>query len=77
MRGMFAGAESFNQPLDKWNVSNVEYMLGMFQYAESFNQNINSWDVSNVEYTDGMFERSPLKKNPPQWYKEIKISWTQ
>ena len=35
---MFRDAHSFNQPLNKWNVSNVEDMEDMFNNAESFNQ---------------------------------------
>ena len=30
--------EDFNQPLNNWNVSNVEDMENMFQNARSFNQ---------------------------------------
>ena len=30
MEGLFDGAESFNQPLNKWNVSNVTNMRNMF-----------------------------------------------
>ena len=37
---MFYGAESFNQPLNNWDVSNVRDMRFMFCYANSFNQNI-------------------------------------
>ena len=32
----FRYARSFNQPLNKWNVSNVEDMLSMFQNCEDF-----------------------------------------
>ena len=45
---MFYDAESFNQPLNDWNVSKVEIMEGMFADAHSFNQPLNNWDVSNV-----------------------------
>ena len=38
VEGMFEGATSFNQPLNKWNVSNVKIMRWMFQDAHSFNQ---------------------------------------
>ena len=38
MSGMFENARSFNQPLNKWNVSNVTNMEGMFNGATSFNQ---------------------------------------
>ena len=42
------GAESFNQPLNKWDVSNVTNMDSMFAGATSFNQPLNNWNVSNV-----------------------------
>ena len=36
---LFLNATSFNQPLNKWNVSNdVTYMRRMFDGADSFNQ---------------------------------------
>ena len=38
MVAMFANANSFNQPLNNWNVSKVESMVGMFDEATSFNQ---------------------------------------
>ena len=38
MGHMFAGATSFNQPLNNWDVSNVRYERGMFFGATSFNQ---------------------------------------
>ncbi|MGX2982879.1 BspA family leucine-rich repeat surface protein [Helicobacter sp. 23-1045] len=40
---MFAGAKSFNQPLEDWNVANVCYMQRLFNGAESFNQNLSAW----------------------------------
>ena len=45
---------SFNQPLNKWNVSNVTNMRNMFAYC-SFNQPLNNWDVSNVNTMERMF----------------------
>ena len=50
MINMFNGASSFNQPLNKWNVSNVEIMNFMFSEARSFNQPLNDWDVSNDDW---------------------------
>ena len=35
MKHMFQGATFFNQPLDEWNVSNVEFMMNMFAGASS------------------------------------------
>ena len=35
---MFDEATSFNQPLNKWNVSNVDFMGNMFDGALCFNQ---------------------------------------
>jgi len=43
---MFYEARSFNQPLNKWNVSKVTNMEEMFYRAESFNQPLNNWNVS-------------------------------
>jgi hypothetical protein len=37
MEYMFCGAEKFNQPIGKWNVSNVKIFTNMFNWAESFN----------------------------------------
>ena len=42
---MYWDASSFNQPLNKWNVSKVTYMRAMFEDASSFNQPLNNWDV--------------------------------
>ncbi|WP_295162846.1 BspA family leucine-rich repeat surface protein, partial [uncultured Brachyspira sp.] len=51
----FNRAESFNQPLNNWNVSNVEDMSYMFNEAESFNQNINNWNISKLRDIDYIF----------------------
>ena len=48
-------ATSFNQPLNNWNVSNVEDTAIMFYGARSFNQPLNNWNVSNVETMKLMF----------------------
>ena len=48
MADMFRGAESFNQALNKWNVSKVITMNSMFRGASSFNQPLNNWNVSKV-----------------------------
>ena len=38
MNGMFRGANSFNQPLNAWNVSQVTNMNDIFKGATSFDQ---------------------------------------
>ena len=43
MRYMFCKASSFNQPLNKWNVSKVKDMEDMFLDANSFNQPLNNF----------------------------------
>ena len=42
---MFAGASSFNQPLNDWRVDKVTNMGNMFINASSFNQPLNDWRV--------------------------------
>ena len=51
MWSMFKTARSFNQTLNKWNVSNVTNMNWMFQDA-TFNQPLNNWNVSKSQQTD-------------------------
>ena len=55
MFGMFNGANSFNQPLNTWNVSSVTGMVAMFGGARAFNQPLNDWDVSSVTDMSRMF----------------------
>ena len=56
---MFMRAESFNQPLNKWNIPIVDgYEMPQLQTYRpsthwdmsngSFNQPLNNWNVSNV-----------------------------
>ena len=45
MSGMFYHAESFNKPIDKWDISKVEYTDGMFAGAVSFDQSLKRWDI--------------------------------
>jgi surface protein len=55
MEFMFDGASSFNQSLNKWNVSKVTDMQNMFAGARSFNQPLNKWNVSKVTDMFHMF----------------------
>ncbi|HFU2590663.1 TPA: BspA family leucine-rich repeat surface protein, partial [Campylobacter jejuni] len=41
---MFYKAKAFNQPLDKWDVGNVENMSSMFEGCKK----LTKWDISNV-----------------------------
>jgi surface protein len=61
---MFYDATSFNQPLNNWEVSNVNFMSAMFESASSFNQPLESWDVSNVTDIDGMFSSASSFNKP-------------
>ena len=68
---MFQGAESFNQPLNNWNVSNVTDMDRMFFDARSFNQPLNKWDVSKVTNMSEMFNGASSFNQPlhAPWYR--------
>jgi surface protein len=70
---MFSGAVSFNQPIDDWDVSNVKNMNWMFNGASSFCQSIDKWEVNSCPIHDMkyIFDFSPLKHNPPEWYKKM------
>ena len=72
MTGMFGGrwfgARVFNQPIDHWDVSNVEEMGSMFAGASSFNQPLENWDVSNVKDMGSMFAGASSFNQPlNQW----------
>lgn len=55
MRGMFEGAQTFNQPIGCWNTFSVIDMSRMFQRASLFNQPLDTWDVSHVINMSDMF----------------------
>jgi surface protein len=52
---MFNSSHEFNQPLDKWDTSNVVHMESVFAYSEAFNQNISMWDIGLVDNMEEMF----------------------
>ena len=66
MSGMFAGATSFNQNLNNWNVQCVTNMSNMFNGATSFNGVLNGnpfgsailprgWHTNSLVNASGMF----------------------
>ena len=55
MSHMFYQATSFNQPLEKWDVSNVTNMERMFDGARSFHQPLERWDVRKVTNMKRMY----------------------
>ena len=66
-----------NQPLNKWNVSNVRRMRRMFNHANSFNQPLNNWNVSRVtnmgaKFAGGMFNGASSFNQPlhAPWYED-------
>ena len=69
MSCMFCGAKNFNQPIGKWDVSNVEDMSDMFSGAENFNQDLSKWKVSDKADTENMFQDTPLENKEKVWYK--------
>jgi len=61
---MFYECKKFNQPLNKWNVSNVTNMEGMFYECKKFNQPLNEWNVGNVTNMEGMFYECNIFNQP-------------
>ena len=57
---MFKDATSFNQPLNLWDTSNVQYMNSMFSGATSFNQNIGNWNIGSLTEATDMFAGDTL-----------------
>ena len=64
MSRMFYNATSFNQPLEKWDTSNVTNMRGMFGEATSFNQPLEKWNTSNVTNMGAMFAKATSFNQP-------------
>jgi surface protein len=55
MVNMFAGCETFNQPLNRWKVDKVTDMRCMFSGCKHFNQPLDNWNVDNVTTMYCMF----------------------
>ena len=68
MSNIFNAAETFNQDIGYWDVSNVTNMEDMFNRASSFNKNISDWDVSNVTNMSNMFHQaSAFNQDVSSW----------
>ena len=52
---MYRDTNSYNQPLNNWDVSAVTSMRGMFYKNTAFNQQLNNWDMSDVENMNYIF----------------------
>ena len=63
----------FDGDISNWDVSNVTNMYKMFTSSNFTGKNgdISNWDVSNVENTFAMFSFSPIRQNPPKWFKKF------
>jgi surface protein len=75
---MFESAESFNQPLDNWDVSRVTDMRFMFNDASSFNQDISMWCIEQIQVEpQGFADNSALQDDFfPNWGAECNLSTT-
>ena len=72
MRNMLRGCTAFNQPLNSWDVSNVDTVFYMLQGATSFDQNLDTWDISIITNMDNMFNGATLSTSN---YDAILIGW--
>lgn len=65
---MFSNADSFNQDIGGWDVSNIGYMDSLFYDAVSFNQDIGGWEVSNVVNMTSVFQNAiHFKQDLSNW----------
>jgi surface protein len=68
MSGMFYNCYEFNQPLNKWDVSNVMILDEMFSNCKSFDQDISKWNTNNTYTAYNMFSYCPIEyKNKPKF----------
>ncbi|MEW7278287.1 BspA family leucine-rich repeat surface protein [Aquimarina sp. 2201CG1-2-11] len=60
MAFMFLFARSFNQPLNKWDVSKVDRFDFTFSGAVKFNQDLSGWDISSANTMSNMLDSSGM-----------------
>lgn len=65
---MFYDANSFDQPLDSWNISNITKINYMFYGSTSFNQSLEKWSISKVINVEDMF--NSLFDKIPSWFRK-------
>jgi surface protein len=70
MSNMFTAANTFNEPIGDWDVSNVTNMSNMFHNNQIFNQPIGTWDVSNVTHMSTMFRNSVFNQDLSGWERQ-------
>lgn len=39
--------------------------------GEAFSQDLNRWHVKPCAFDENMFCDSPMKKNPPKWFRKL------
>jgi surface protein len=65
-QGTFENRNTFNRPIDHWDVSKVTDTRFMFRYSQ-FNQPLGNWDVSQVTDMSLMFNNSPFNQPIGNW----------
>lgn len=66
MEDTFGSTNNFNQPLNNWDVGNVNHMGSMF-LSSVYNQPLNNWDVSSVQMMDSMFAVCEFNQDISGW----------
>lgn len=75
---MFRNAQSFNQPIEGWNTSNITSSAFMFQGAVAFNQPLQNWNVANIRDMREMFNAArSFHQNLDRWSVPTSVRMTQ